>query len=259
MPIDAGAAVGQPGHVFMFGGVGLGAGVTALQRTCNRPVIWATAQYLSYARLGDILDIDVWVPVQGKSVAHARAIGHVRDNEVIAVNAALGHRPDTPTDQWPQAPSAPPPQDCPPAPEYANQGGALHTRLDIRVASGRHGADPSIQGRTPDGRMMLWLRPREDFAIDAGMLALFGDYLPSCVNHAIGRPGPMTSLDNTIRFGKIVPTEWVLAEARVAMAHGGFVHGELRMFSQDGRLMAVGSQSMIMRNLPAMEDGAPFA
>src|SRR5690606_17314204 len=240
-----------------FGGAGLWAGVTAIQRTCERPVIWATAHYLSYARLGQILDIDVWEPVKGRTVTQARAIGHVDDNEVLTVNAAVGHKSGTPTDQWLRAPVAPPPQDCPSAPVYPDQAGSLHARLDIRVASGRHGADQTIQGRADDSRMMLWLRPRGGFAIDAGMLALFGDFLPSCVNHAIGIPTPMTSLDNTIRCGRIVPTDWVLAEARTSMAHGGFVHGELRMFSQAGVLMAVGSQSMIMRGLPPWEDGAP--
>ena len=38
------------GFAFMFGGVGLAAAVGAMERTCERPVIWATAQYLSYAR-----------------------------------------------------------------------------------------------------------------------------------------------------------------------------------------------------------------
>src|SRR5690606_7457914 len=136
-----------------FGGAGLWAGVTAIQRTCERPVIWATAHYLSYARLGQILDIDVWEPVKGKTVTQARAIGHVDDSEVLTVNAAVGHKAGTPTDQWPRAPVAPPPQDCPSAPDHPDQGGNFHERFDVLDASGRNGADPTTKGPAEDGRM----------------------------------------------------------------------------------------------------------
>ena len=40
-----------------------------MERTCGRPVIWATAQYLSFARLGAIVDLDVWIPAVGKHTA----------------------------------------------------------------------------------------------------------------------------------------------------------------------------------------------
>ena len=35
---------------FMFGGVGLASAIGAMERTTGRPLIWGTAQYLSYAR-----------------------------------------------------------------------------------------------------------------------------------------------------------------------------------------------------------------
>ena len=35
---------------FLFGGCGLAAAVAALETTAARPLVWATAQYLSYAR-----------------------------------------------------------------------------------------------------------------------------------------------------------------------------------------------------------------
>jgi acyl-CoA thioesterase-2 len=250
LPIEHRVTVGHPDNRFMFGGIGLAAGVSALEQTCKRPVIWATAHYLSYARLGQVLDIDVWEPVQGKTVTQARVVGHVDDNEVLTVNAALGVRPGALDDQWPQAPAAPKPEDCPERPHHAFESNSVHDRLEIRVASGRFGADPLIGERDPDGRMMLWIRPREDYPIDAHMLALFGDYLPSCLSNAIGKPVGVTSLDNTIRFGEITPTDWVLCEARISRAHGGFAHGAMHMFSRDGRLMATASQSMILRDMP---------
>jgi len=50
------------GHVFMFGGVGLASAVEAAKRVTGRELIWATAQYLSYARPGSMLEVDVRLP-----------------------------------------------------------------------------------------------------------------------------------------------------------------------------------------------------
>src|SRR5204863_9156519 len=78
------------GGGFLFGGCGLAAGVEALERTTGRPLIWATAQYLSYARPPDVMDVDVTIPIEGRRVTQARATGHVVDREILTVNAALG-------------------------------------------------------------------------------------------------------------------------------------------------------------------------
>ena len=65
------------GSGFLFGGSGLGAAIEALEGTTGRPVVWATAQYLSYARPGTVMDIDVTVAVEGHQITQARAVGHV--------------------------------------------------------------------------------------------------------------------------------------------------------------------------------------
>ena len=43
----------------LFGGVGLGAAVDAMERHTGRPLVWATAQYLSFTRPPSVLDIEV--------------------------------------------------------------------------------------------------------------------------------------------------------------------------------------------------------
>ena len=55
--------------------------------------MWATAQYLSYARPPAVMDIDVTIAVAGRQSSQARAVGHVADREIFTVNAALGARP----------------------------------------------------------------------------------------------------------------------------------------------------------------------
>jgi acyl-CoA thioesterase len=250
LPITPEVAVGHGEHLFMFGGIGLAAGVTALERTCGRPVVWATAQYLSFARPGTVLDLDVWTPAEGRTVTQARVVGHVGDKEVITVNAALGARPQAPEGQWPRRPEAPPPQDCRPVGHDLGEHLGLHERLDIRVAHGRYRSDRPIEGASPDGRMVLWARARGDHPLDSGLVAVIADYLASGVPNAIGGPMVVNSLDNTIRFGAIEPSEWVLCDVRIELVHAGFAHGTMYMFADSGRLMAIASQTMVLRGPP---------
>ena len=68
--------VGPLGHVFLFGGAGLGAAVLALEQTFQRGLVWATAQYISFARLGADVVLDVAVRRRDDSyvgIAHHRA------------------------------------------------------------------------------------------------------------------------------------------------------------------------------------------
>jgi acyl-CoA thioesterase len=80
------------GGNFLYGGSALGAAISALEGATGRNVIWVTAQYLSYARPGEVMDIDVIVPVTGNAITQARVIARVGEREIITVNAALGDR-----------------------------------------------------------------------------------------------------------------------------------------------------------------------
>jgi acyl-CoA thioesterase-2 len=107
---------------FLFGGSGLGAAISAMEGTSGRECVWATAQYLSYAKQSDVVDIDVTTAVDGHQTTRARAVCHVADRAILTVNAALGNRPMEYSGQW-QAmpPDLPRPEDCPPQPSTANQ------------------------------------------------------------------------------------------------------------------------------------------
>ena len=95
---------------------------------------------------------------------------------------------------------------------------------------------------------MLWCRPLEETTpIDATMLAVIADFVPGATGNALGMQAGSNSLDNTLRIRKLVETDWVLADIQVQGIHDGFVHGEARLFAEDGTLMAVASQSGIVR------------
>lgn len=241
--------VGHPDSQFLFGGAGLAAGLLAIETVTGRATVWAAAQYLSYARPGTRLDFAVTVPVTGRQTSQARVTARAGDAEILTVNAALGDRPGFPDAQWAQMPAVPPPEDCP-AMDYnwVRDPDDINARFDQRIAAGRFGGARADGGPSPDGIARMWVALREPAApIDRLALAMMADFLPSGIGNALGTSAGGNSLDNTIRFGRLVPTRWVLADIRIHAVAQGFVHGRVHLFAEGGSLLATASQSMILR------------
>ena len=229
---------------FLWGGCGLGAAIEAIEGTTGRPVVWATAQYLSYANPPSIMDIDVIVAVAGRSVTQARAVGHVGDREILTVNAALGHR-DIPADgTWASMPEAPDPEDCPR--RMVDDADTMMARLDFRLADARTWDE--VEGNPmPGGRCAVWARMPDVLEMSGAALAILGDYVPMGIGQALGRHAGGNSLDNTLRMVRTVPTDWVLLDIQVHAVANGFGHGLVHLWAQDGTLLATASQSTIVR------------
>ena len=83
--------------------------------------------------------------------------------------------------------------------------------------------------------------------LDSSFLAIIADFIPSGIGNALGRMAGGNSLDNTIRYRRIVPTNWVLCDIRVQAIHGGIGQGSMALYAQNGELMATASQSLIIR------------
>lgn len=250
-------SVGHPDSQFLFGGAGMAAAITALEAATGRPAVWATAQYLSFARPPAMLDLDVVVPVSGRHSTQARCTGHVGDTEILTVNAALGSRPDAVAGQWRTMPTVPPPDDCPPITfDWLRRADDINGQFDQRAAGGRFGAERSAGGPSRDGASAMWIRARDGSPVDRVTLAVMADFLPSGIGHALGEAAGGNSLDNTIRFMAPVATEWVLCDTVIEGMAGGFAHGRMRLFAQSGALLATASQSMIVRRHVPVEPGA---
>lgn len=244
LPVVAG--ISTPGG-FMFGGVGLAAAIAAMEGTSGRPCVWATAQYLAFARPGQVVDIDVRLAVEGHQITQARAVCHVADREILTVNAALGVRDFDRHEQFERMPAGVPlPAACPPRSLRHVPAGTLIKRMEQRLARGR-GAD-ELDGSRSDGRTHLWARIAElTGPIDAPGLAVLGDFVPFGVGQALGIRGGGNSLDNTLRVVDLVPTDWVLLDITVQAVARGFGHGISQMYATDGTLLATASQSCIVR------------
>lgn len=240
--------VGPVGQVFLFGGAGLGAAILALEQSFGRGLVWATAQYVSFARLGATLELDVSVAQAGRSVTQATVSGHIGDQTIFNVVAALGEREGYPDQHWRDMPDMPPPEDCEEEPQRPTQDPNAQLRRGLDVRARRDPARHQETMRT--GRSQLWIRQKRAGPVDAATLALFADFVPGAIGGALGSGGGGNSLDNSLRIRKIVPTEWVLCDVQAQAAARGFGHGHMRLYASDGTLMATASQSIVLRTYP---------
>jgi acyl-CoA thioesterase len=222
-------------------------------------VVWATCQYLSYARPPEVLDLDVTVAISGHQTTQARATGHIADREVFTVNAALGRRPMEAEGTWAVMPDVPAPSECSRREmRYNSTGEYLPDRLEVRMAAGRTLAELPGPGM-PEGRSALWAKLPDVLELSPAALAVLGDYVPFGIGQALGLRAGGNSLDNTLRLGRIVPTEWVLLDIRVHQVVNGFGHGDVHLWSESGHLLATASQSTIVRMWREIPGGPPAA
>lgn len=246
LPVTPGISTG---HQFLFGGCGLGAAIAALEGSSGRPVVWATAQYLSYANPPSIMDIDVTIAVAGKQVTQARAVGQVGDREILTVNAALGHRDLDVGGQWAEMPTVPAPDLCSSRMPRMPGAESIMDRIDVRLADAR-GVEELPGPPQPGGRSALWARIPDVLEMSAATLAILGDYVPFGIGQALGARAGGNSLDNTLRVGNLVASEWVLLDIRIDAIANGFGHGVVHLWAQDGTLLASASQSTMVRYWP---------
>ena len=117
------------------GGAGLGAATTAMETVAGRPVVWATAQYLSFAFGDEPIDIDVTIEVAGHKTTQARCVVSRHRTEILTAHAALGRRDIDFEGVWCAPPDVPEPDDCPPYP-FSSGGediSAISSSSDWRV------------------------------------------------------------------------------------------------------------------------------
>jgi acyl-CoA thioesterase len=231
----------------LFGGCGLAAGIEAMESASDRPVVWATAQYESYARPPAVLDIEVILAVTGHQVTQARAIARADGNEILTVNAALGRRPQVDLQgQWAEMPDVPGPDECPPRLHFRQQPeDSVAQRIEARMAKGRMNIE-EYDGTPGDGRTAMWARI-PDVEVGSTTLAVLGDFVPSGIGQSLGVTAGGNSLDNTLRVARVVPTEWVLLDIRIHAVDHGFGHGLVHLWAEDGTLLGTASQSAIVR------------
>jgi acyl-CoA thioesterase II len=232
-----------PGN-FLFGGCGLASALVALEEASERPSIWATAQYLSYAPLGSTVTVTTDLAVVGGRVTQARATAVADDREILTVNGAFGTGELTSETPWVTMAEVKAPEECPERMTHNRFNRSIFDHLDTRIALGR----PFDELESPGSPVSaLWSRIPGHFDVSAATLAIFGDYVAGGLSQPLGYHAMGRSLDNTIRIVRLEPTDWVLTEIHMHALAGGFAQGTAYMWSQSGTLLATASQSIAAR------------
>lgn len=244
--------------MFLFGGCGLAAGVEALEQASGRPLVWATAQYLSYATMPATLDLSVTLAVHGRATTQARCVVTDGEREILTVNAALGARDVAGAGAWAEQPVVPGPDECPQRRPFDMVRGTVMDAYEIRQAVGVPWGPQALSSPpTPGpagGRTALWIRlPGGPRPTTAGDLAIVGDHVPSGLSTALGGMVGGNSLDNSLRVAASAVTTWILVDIRIHAVSAGFGHGLAHLWAEDGTLLGTASQSVIVRRFDPAE------
>lgn len=228
------------------GGAGLAAAVMATETAAGRPVVWATAQYLSFAAGRDPVDLEVTLEVEGHRTTQARCVLSRDGTEVLTAHMALGSRTFVPGGTWVDRPVLRTPDECEPFRFFTPGNGDLGDIVEMRLAYGRQISD--LLGRPGGAAMAFWCRVAYGRHVPTvGELAFIGDFMPIAFSEPYGKRYAGTSIDNTLRVGARVETEWVLLDCRLEQVVGGFGHGRAHLWSEDGSLLGTATQTVSMR------------
>jgi acyl-CoA thioesterase len=224
----------------IYGGAALAVSLAAMEVTSGRRPLWATTQFVSSALLGHRVDCVTEVLAAGRRTSQLRVTA-MSDGEVIftALGSAVEPRSDGQAGTFERMPTVRAPRTGPPAFAASGDEGEVGWHLDVDMWQTEilDHPDPG-----PD-RICVWVRFHDPAPWSAARLAFVADMIPATIARAAGVNGAGTSLDNSLRLGEIVDTEWVLVDLRAQLAVGGYGHGTVHLWSEDGHLMGIGSQS----------------
>jgi acyl-CoA thioesterase len=219
----------------LYGGTGLALAVALMETVTDREALWATVQFSGSANVGERLDCTVDVHAQGRRSSQLQVTVRAGDRLVFTALGATGaHAESTQEVQVPVMPDVP-------GPEAADDW-VGRMRLPNQARSGWTEIADMRRFELPDGHFGMWgrLKGHPQSRASLGFLA---DFVPVSVSRAARVDGAGFSLDNSIRFGYFVETDWVLLDFDPWFAAGSYLHGAVRLFAEDGTLLGVASQT----------------
>ncbi len=237
MPVTDGLTGGRGA---LYGGCGLAAVIETAERATARPLTWAACQFVEGARTPDVIEVRFEALASGRRVTQGRVTGTVDGRVVLAALVALGTREFPAVGQWgPLPPDLLPLEACTTRLMREEKRGGLRSRIEERAANG----DPEGLVTAADGRSHLWMSLPDGVPAKASALAVLGDAVSAGVAATFEDDLRARSIDNSIRVIRPRACDAVLADIQVDGAADGLAHGTVRMWTPDGRLLAVTSQS----------------
>jgi acyl-CoA thioesterase len=246
----------------LYGGTAIAVSIAAAEERTDRPVLWMTTQFVATAASGSEIAVHAEVLAPGKRTNQVRITG--TDGDGAAVFASLGatghHREGGMTGEFERMPTVAPPDEAEPSGNpfsvMAKAAGVDRPEPPAASAFPRDtGFASVVEMRAaevldhPDagpGRICMWLRRKDREPVTPALAAFMADMVPMSVALACGAMAGGTSLDNSIRIGSFVETEWILLDLRPHLAAGDYGHGSAHIWSEGGHLMATASQTASM-------------
>ncbi len=229
------------GRGALYGGCGLAAVIEVAEAATGRPVTWSACQFVGGAQVPQVIDVTYENLVTGRRITQGRVTATVDGSVVLAALVALGTREFPIAGQWgPTLPAdLPPPEQCPVRKMPDDRRGGLRLRIDERGVF----ADPDGRLRAVDGRSYLWATLPGGVPATASALAVLGDGVSSGVDALFDDDIRARSIDNSLRVVAPRACDWVLADIQVDGAAEGLAHGTVRLWTPNGHLLGVSSQS----------------
>ena len=230
-----------------YGGAAAALACSMMEHASQRRVVLCSVQMMSSATVGDRLRLEVDQVRAGRSVSQLRVTGTVDDREVFFAFGSTGDGEPGSDALNARMPDVAAPDECPPV-EWSFDPDTDHTYfgvLDLRDAGA-----PIGRGQDADA-VARWCRIPMLPGWGTAKLAYVADTASTAIAQAIQRASgtarPGSSLDNSLRFGPQSDRDWALVVTEVDVVHHGFGHGAVRIWSEDGKLLALGNQTFTFR------------
>lgn len=229
----------------LYGGAAVALSVAAAAARTGRDPVWMTTQFVSTTTLGSPVDLFVDLLAEGRRSTQVRVTATADSGVVFASLGACGVlRDEAMAGTFEQRPEVTPPEEGDAGFTARDQlEVGWHTVTEVRTAEILDHPDEG------PGRLCLWLRRRDRGPVTPALSAYLADLIPLSITRGCGKLGAGTSLDNTIRIGAAAETEWILLDMRPNLAVGGYGHGVANVWTEDGQLLAVASQTASLLDL----------
>ena len=225
----------------LYGGTAIAVSVVAMEAATQRPVLWATTQYVSTATQGDTIVCSTDIRANGRNISQVQVTGRTGDRVLfVTIGTAATPRDGGLEGQYEAMPDVLPPERC----ESMDFGLGGEGPIRGFTEQVEYRFVPSEGVGAP---LMMWSRLRNGKPATNAAVAFMADMVPAGIARSARMVGGGISLDNSLRFGRNeADDDWTLLELRGVLAVGAHAHGTVNAWSRDGRLLAAGSQSANM-------------
>jgi acyl-CoA thioesterase len=222
----------------LFGGWAMAAMIEAAQAWSGRHVRALAVSFLAPVQAGDELRITLTALRSGSRLVHCRIDGQAGNGAVLSAVAVAGPAAGPQPQSWASVPSVRPPEQCEQRSYRFPTAGTAMGSLDVRLASPEPSPEPGSVGRC-----LLWGRLLAPASAEA-TLALLSDHVPYLVLRTIPGLRHATTVSASVRITGAPSTPWTLLDVELTAADGVFCVGHLRLWSEQGALVATADQTV---------------